>query len=436
VVNKPFQPETRLVRRRDAPAAREYKADVCVVGAGISGVSAAIESARLGRRVLLIDGLPALGGQAVNSIIGMIVGAFGNGINGKQLTHGIVDDILRDLGAQGLAEVRMGGVSPNILYDEVALGRWVERKILELKITPLLGAVLRRVRMDGLGNGIGRVSALEFATRYGDVVIRADGFVDATGDAAVVWQAGLECQEPAEGAIYGSQMLVIEDFDTALAPARAEMADRLRERGGHYGLTRRDGFAMTLPGGRSAVVNMTHIETPLDPFEAARAGLDGKDQADRALEFLRGEFPGAFAQARVRAYGLPGIRQTRWIVGRHHLTVDEVRQGVEFEDRIARTAWPLEQHHDIEGYAWEPFAEDHVHYVPLGSLTPPGAINLVAAGRCIDGDATALSSVRVMGPCIAMGAAAAHALHLAGSGSVQEIDIAQLQRRVAANISD
>jgi len=281
-----------------------------------------------------------------------------------------------------------------------------------------------------------RVTALEFATRYGDVVARADGFVDATGDAAVVWQAGLECQEPAEGGIYGSQMLVIEDFDPARAPARNEMAERIHARGRDYGLTRRDGFAMTLPGGRTAIVNLTHIETPLDPFEAAHAGLDGKDQADRALEFLRGEFPAAFGHARIRAYGLPGIRQTRWIVGRHHLTIDEVRQGVRFEDRIARTAWPLEQHHHIEGYVWEPFAEDHVHYVPLGSLTPPGAVNLVAAGRCIDGDAAALSSVRVMGPCIAMGAAAAHALDLAGSGSVHEIDIVALRRRLAANLED
>jgi hypothetical protein len=436
VLNQPFRPETRTVRRRDAPAAREHRADLCVVGAGISGVSAAIEAARLGRRVLLIDGLPALGGQAVNSIIGMIVGAFGNGPNGKQLTHGIIDDILKDLGSQGQAEVRMGGVSPNILYDEVALGRWVERKTLELKITPLLGAVLRRVRMDGSGSAGPRITALEFATRYGDVVARADGFIDATGDAAVVWQAGLECQEPAEGVIYGSQMLVIEDFDSARAPARGEMTERIRDRGRHYGLTRRDGFAMTLPGGRTAIVNLTHIETPLDPFESARTGLEGKDQADCALAFLRGEFPEAFGRARIRAYGLPGIRQTRWIVGRHHLTIDEVRQGVLFEDRIARTAWPLEQHHHIEGYVWEPFPEDHVHYVPLGSLTPPGAVNLIAAGRCIDGDAAALSSVRVMGPCIAMGAAAAHALDLAGTGSVHEIDIPTLRQRLAANLED
>jgi hypothetical protein len=107
---------------------------------------------------------------------------------------------------------------------------------------------------------------------------------------------------------------------------------------------------------------------------------------------------------------------------------------VKFEDSVARTAWPLEQHHNAEGYVWEPFGPDHVHYVPLGSMTPPGVDNLVAAGRCIDGDATALSSVRVMGPCIAMGAGAAHALDLAGSGSVHDIDLAALRRRVAANV--
>ena len=55
---------------------------------------------------------------------------------------------------------------------------------------------------------------------------------------------------------------------------------------------------------------------------------------------------------------------------------------------------------------------------------------MVAAGRCIDGDVAALSSVRVMGPCIAMGAAAAHALDLAGSGSVHQIDSAALRARV------
>jgi hypothetical protein len=72
--------------------------------------------------------------------------------------------------------------------------------------------------------------------------------------------------------------------------------------------------------------------------------------------------------------------------------------------------------------------------VPLGSLTVAGADNLCAVGRCIDADSTALSSVRVMGPCIAMGAAAAHALDLAGSGSVHQIDISALRKRISANL--
>ena len=431
MLDRPFRPETRVVRRNGAPALREHTADICVVGAGISGVSAAIEAAKLGRDVILIDGLPALGGQAVNSIIGMIVGLFGNPPKNKQLTHGIADDILRDLGATGDLHVVMGGISLNALYDEVALGRWVERKILELKITPLLGAVLRQVHRDGR-----RITALELATRYGDVMVRADGFVDATGDAAVVWQAGLDCREPAEGVIYGSQMIVIENFDETHKPSRAEMSERIRDRGAAYGMIRRDGFAMTFPGRATAVVNMTHVENPMDPFGASISGLQGKEQADRTMTFLRAEYPAAFAHARVRSYGLPGIRQTRWIVGRHHLTVDEVRAGVKFPDSIARTAWPLEQHHNVEGYVWEPFDADHVHYVPLGSLTPPGLDNLVVAGRCIDGDATALSSVRVMGPCIAMGAAAAHALDLAGTRSVHDIDLAALRKCVAQNVDD
>jgi hypothetical protein len=75
-----------------------------------------------------------------------------------------------------------------------------------------------------------------------------------------------------------------------------------------------------------------------------------------------------------------------------------------------------------------------VHYVPLRAMTPPGAHNLVAAGRCVDGDAAALSSVRVMGPCAAMGAAAAHALDLAGNNSVHEVDLGQLHARLSSNL--
>src|SRR2546429_9975650 len=125
MLDRPFRPETRTVHRAaahdTAAAAREYHGDLCVVGAGISGVSAALEAARLGRKVILIDGLPALGGQAVNSIIGTFCGLFSNGPAPYQFTHSIADDILRDLGAQEALHYRRGGPSNStvVMYDEV-----------------------------------------------------------------------------------------------------------------------------------------------------------------------------------------------------------------------------------------------------------------------------------------------------------------------------
>jgi len=51
-----------------------------------------------------------------------------------------------------------------------------------------------------------------------------------------------------------------------------------------------------------------------------------------------------------------------------------------------------------------------------------------------DADSHALSAIRVMGPCIAMGAAAAHALDLAGRGSVHSIDLQKFQHGLRDNL--
>ncbi|MGE0653024.1 MAG: FAD-dependent oxidoreductase [Alphaproteobacteria bacterium] len=431
MANRDFSPATRIVRRGPASGGQAVSADTCVLGAGIAGVSAALEAAQLGHRVVLADSLPALGGQAVNSIIGTFCGLFANGYDGKQITHGIADGILRDLGAQGALHILRGGPSNTkvVMYDEIALSRWIEEAVRTANVTVLLGAVMRGVTRDG-----GRVRAIEFATRYGDVSVSAAGFVDASGDAALTWEAGFECRENADGPLFGTQMVVLEGVDEASHPARPEMLALLREKGGDYGLVRRDGFSFVFPGRGISLINMTHVETPLEPIAASRHALIGKALADDVIRFLKAEYPRAFANAKVRAYGFPGIRQTRWIKGRQQLTVEDVRAGTRFPDAIARTGWPIELHDRPDGTVWEPFDDDHLHYVPFGSLVPDEADNVIAVGRCIDGDSAALSSVRVMGPCIAMGAAAAHALDLAGHGSVRQIDVNALSVRVQGNV--
>jgi hypothetical protein len=415
------------VTKPAADPGHEIRADVCVVGAGIAGLSAAIESAQLGRDVVLLDSLPVIGGQMVHSLIGLFCGVFGNAPRCAQLTHGVFDDIFNDLGPAGDLHFQRGHTT-TVYYNEVALGRWLETRILSLGVRTILGTVLQQVDVRA-----GRIERISLASRYGNVAVTAAGFVDASGDAALTWAAGLPCWVP-ERPIYGSQQVIVENVDERHKPDPAEMDARIAARGADYGLLRRGGLAFYFPGRGTAVLNVTHIEAPLDPVRASQAQLAGKAQADGAIALLRAEFPQAFGEARVRAYGYPGRRQTRWIKGRHQLTLDEVRAGTRFGDAVARTAWPIELHDRADGYVWETFEPDHVHYVPLRSMTPPGVHNVIAAGRCIDGDAAALSSVRVMGPCAAMGAAAAHALDLAGGGSTHDIELDRLRQRLAPNL--
>src|SRR5947199_3629171 len=164
---------TRIVRRDGAPA-RQIGADICVVGAGSAGISAALDAARLGRKVVLVDGLHALGGQAVNAVIGTFCGFFSNGYSGYQTVHGIADGILHNLGAHGALHYRHGGPSNTIVvqYDEVALARWIEEAVRKSGITVLLGAVMREVSRDGR-----RIHSIELATRYGGVTVADTGFV-------------------------------------------------------------------------------------------------------------------------------------------------------------------------------------------------------------------------------------------------------------------
>ncbi len=420
---------TRTVRRTTHGGLQTIDADVCVLGAGISGVSAALEAAKLGRRVVLVDGAPALGGQAVGSIIGTIIGLFSHGPNAYQLTHGIADDLLRDLAAEGSLS-RSHRSTVTFQYDEVRLARWMETRVSKAGVQALLGAVLTNVAFSER-----RVRHLDFATRFGAVRVQAKGYVDSSGDASIAYGAGLEVREP-EAPVYGSLNFLIEDYDSdAVADLDIEaVRAQLAERGARYGLVRHDGWLIPFPGKGFMLANITHMETPLDPVGASQMVFEGRRQADAMVAFLRAEFPRIFSAAKVRAYGNPGIRQTRWIVSRRQLTVDDIRSGSRTADAIARCAWWVELHDTPEIVHWEKWPDDHVYYIPLDCMLPRDADNVVAAGRCVDADTQALSAIRVMGPCIAMGMAAAHALHIADGGSLHVVDLARLSQGLRDNL--
>ncbi len=423
---------TRTVRRPAARSVKTVTADICVVGAGISGISAALEAAKLGRKVVIVDGAPALGGQAIGSIIGTIIGLYTHGPQPYQITHGIADDLIRDLSAEGSLNRRASVMTGTVTfqYDEVRLGRWIEHQIEQAGIQTLLGAVLTGVTVKNR-----RVQHLDVATRFGDVRVEAQGFVDSSGDASLSYEAGLEVREP-DAPIFGSLNFLIENYDTDAVKDMVidEVRDRLTSRGAAYGLVRHDGFLMHFPGKTFMLANVTHIQTDLDPLAAATMVFEGRRQADNVIRFLRAEFPRIFEDATIRTYGNPGIRQTRWIVSPRQLTLDDIRKAERPRDAVARCGWWVELHDAKHLVHWERFEPNHVYFIPLSCMTPREADNIVAAGRCVDADAYALSAIRVMGPCIAMGAAAAHALDVAGAGSVHEVNLTRLQERLHDNL--
>lgn len=422
-------PGIRSVHREET-VPRVIEADLCVVGSGAAGISAALEAHDLGLKVIIVDAAPQLGGQAVGSAIGTICGLYANGDAPPRVTWGVMDGMLAELTGNGDATARRARNTLIVDYSINAWMRWIEREVVRRDMPCLLGGVMRQVTVRN-----GRVSTLEIATRWGDCQVRAGHFIDASGDAALVWMAGQELNE-ADQPVYGTVMALFEDVDTDRMSGwpRDTFHEAMRRRGDEFGLVRHDGFIFPVARGGRVLLNMTHIETPQDPVGLARAGMEGKAQADGLLALFQAEFPEVFGKARVAIYGQPGIRQTRTIQGRSRITVDAVRAGERPSDVIARCSWPIELHTEMSDTHWEVFDADHMHHIPYGALTPRGLENVVVAGRCIDAEPAALASVRVMGPCFAMGRAAANAVRLAGSGSVHQIDMDALQNAVRDNL--
>ncbi len=342
-----------------------------------------------------------------------------------------MDELFETLFAEGDAALRR--VRGTFILDYVpnAWMRWAERKIVETGIVPLPGAIVRRVE-----HRDGYVEALSLATRFGDARVEAGRFVDASGDAVLPWLAGLELRE-SDRQVLGTVMAILEEVDTGHCAGypRSLYHDLIRKHADEFGLVRAEGPVFVVPGTRKLLLNLTHVETPMEPAGLALAGIEGRRQVDALLRLFKRELPEAFGEAKVAVYGNAGIRQTRTIVGRRHVTVEDVATGARPPDAIARTTWPIELHGEPAGAHWTLFGEDHIHYIPFGAMLPEGLHNVVVAGRCIDAEPAALASLRVMGPCFAMGRAAAAASRLNSSGSLHQIEIAALQDAVEDNLT-
>jgi hypothetical protein len=130
------------------------------------------------------------------------------------------------------------------------------------------------------------------------------------------------------------------------------------------------------------------------------------EQVLEVLAFLRSHVAGFEQCATPVTEFVPVRRAGRMIVGQYLLTGEDVLSGRRFEDAAARCSWPIEQW-GTAGVARLRYLADGSHYeIPARALQAATLENLFMAGKTISADVDAIASARVMGCCLATGAAA------------------------------
>jgi hypothetical protein len=413
--------------------------DVVVVGGGSAGMAAAVTAARLGLRTALIEEMPFLGGMSTGGCVGTFCGFYHRAPSGNlvRLVGGFAAEVMDRLAAAG----QCYGPVPWKTTAAVPYVPWGVKRLYDTMVgaEPNLHLLLH-ARLVHATVHDSAIEAAVVATRSGLVAYRAPFFVDATGDAALARAAGAAI-ERGETIQYPSMMFYMQHVDLGRAlPALFELNDLLERHFASDHLPRRSGNL--IPTGRpgEVLVAMSRVAIDgrpvdgADPAELTRGELIGREQAERCAAFLCRHMPGfedAFLSDTAPRLGL---RETRRIRGRYRLTEDDVLGGRRFVDGVCRAAWPIELHVEDGRTEWR-FLDDGLWYtVPYRCLLPEAIDNLAVVGRCVSASREAFASVRVIGPCMGEGQAAAAAVALAipGATPLPRVDPDALRTRLAA----
>jgi hypothetical protein len=94
------------------------------------------------------------------------------------------------------------------------------------------------------------------------------------------------------------------------------------------------------------------------------------------------------------------------IVGRYLLTGADLLGARTFPDTVARCSWPIEQWSRDGKVSYRYLAPGAYYEIPARCLQALSPHNLFMAGKSLSADVDAIASARVMGCCLATGAAA------------------------------
>ena len=394
----------RALRAELLPEKAEDKGDYdfVIVGAGMSGLCAAIAAARFGSKVALIQDRYILGGNNSSEVrVGL-----GGQIN--MAPYPSLGYILNEIGPD-----RIGNARGAHHYQD-----WKKWDVIaaEKNITLFAGYTVDKVEMDG--KRIVAVEAVE-ATRQNRIRISGRLFSDCTGDAHLAVLAGARTMMGREAR---------SEFGESQAPATADdytMGVSIE----WYCEDRNEpsSFPDSIDWG------LYLDEKTVEPVHRANwyweVGMNDDQIADAEKIRDYGMYVAysTFSYCKNRlakkedwectkltwVSHVSGKRESRRIVGDYVLTEQDLTRPIPHEDATFTTTWRIDQHFpDPRNAGKYPGAE----WMSIGVLTPidPYAVpyrclysadidNMFMAGRDISVTHIALGSVRVMRTCAMMG---------------------------------
>ncbi|THF84685.1 FAD-dependent oxidoreductase [Cohnella fermenti] len=432
-------------------------ADVVVAGGGPAGYAAALAAARSGARTVLIERYGFTGGVATNSMVTAFASGFHDGE--RMIIGGIFRELRERLYRQG-ALIKSDAFEP---FDPERMIFQQLKDLTEAGVRMRLHTLVTDVVMKG-----NRIDAVIVESKSGRQAIKADVFVDATGDGDVAVRAGADFRlgrvhdgltqpgtmifavggvdadkvpaihtmmpEPgAPGHISGKRHLILEGY-------REEVA-RAKEAGYLAHVPRKNlGICWNLPGQPDVVfANFTRIPMVNGTLgeDLARGELEGRVQAEEAVEFFRDYLPGFEKCYLLRVAPQIGIRETRRIDGVYTLTGEDVTGLRQFEDVVVQAHYMMDIHDPLGKDTETVKLKKGTSYdIPYRCMLPAkGPENLMVSGRAISATHEALSSLRVMSISMALGEAAGTAAALSSAGKVTPgaLDVRRLQAKLLEN---
>ncbi|BBA51722.1 FAD-dependent oxidoreductase [Fusobacterium varium] len=401
---------------------RNLKYDVVVVGGGAAGISAAIGAKKSGKSVILIERNSCLGGQATNANVASYCGFFTHGDEPKQIIGGVGQMVLDKLSAIGKYDgYRLSTVGNAIIpLDSEALKFVLDELVLENEIPTLLYCTLIKTKTEN-----SKITMIECVDDIGSIFIEGKTFVDASGDGNLAYLAGAEIifGNPEGITQMSTNIMRIGNFDIniKLSPEVIEKAIQAAKKDGFKNLSKDSGIIFKAEQYGYAILPSVQVES-LDCSTLTACEMNTRRQAQEYIEAFRKYIPGMENCTLISTGPKLGIRESRHIVGKYTLSLDEVLNAVKNKRGIARGAWPCENHQKLDKMAEYLWVKDNDYYeIPIDILLSKNIKNLWSAGRTVSADSMAFASVRVMG--ISFGTGHAAGVGAAYMAEYEDIDV-------------